>query len=99
MSLRAPPSDAGYYLTPFFYSTLTEVQTYYELILDQISRFSPNMTLVVHGYDYAIPRANGPLLGIHMQNRGRRALLLRRNCGSAPVATAPGRARPRSPLR
>ena len=64
------PDDAAYYLTPFFYAKLREVQRYYELILDDVARFSPSTTLVVHGYDYAIPRGNGPLLGIHMQNRG-----------------------------
>lgn len=64
------PSEAAYYLTPFFYAKLAEVQRLYEAILTQIARFSPSTVLVVHGYDYAIPRGNGPFLGIHMQNRG-----------------------------
>lgn len=67
---HARPQDAAYYLTPFFHDKLAEVQEIYEAILDQIARFSPATILVVHGYDYAIPRGNGAFLGVHMQNRG-----------------------------
>lgn len=67
---HADPADAAYYPTPFFYQKLADVQRIYEGILDQIARFSPQTLLVVHGYDYAIPRGNGSFLGIHMQNRG-----------------------------
>lgn len=63
-------ANAAYYLTPYFYEKLSEVQHTYELILDQIARFSPQSRLVVHGYDYVIPRPNGVFLGIHMQARG-----------------------------
>lgn len=63
-------ADAAYYLTPYFYGKLAEVQHTYELILDQIARFSPRTRLVVHGYDYVMPRPNGVFLGIHMQARG-----------------------------
>jgi hypothetical protein len=64
------PGDAAYYLTDFFFEKLEEVTRTYIRILDQISRFSPSTLLIVHGYDYVIPRGGGIFLGVHMEKKG-----------------------------
>jgi hypothetical protein len=67
---HADPSDANYYLNPYYYGTMKKVQSLYVQLINQVLSISPNTVLVTHGYDYVTPRHNGPLIGVHMQARG-----------------------------
>ncbi|WP_076865861.1 hypothetical protein [Bradyrhizobium mercantei] len=65
------PSDAPYYVKQAFYDNLEKVVGKIEagLILPMVSRHA-NKRIIMHGYDYAIPRPQGPWLGSPMASQG-----------------------------
>ena len=65
------PSDAPYYVRKAFYDNLELIMSNLEsgLIVPLKSR-RRGTTLIMHGYDYAIPRPNGPWLGGPMMYQG-----------------------------
>jgi hypothetical protein len=67
---HADPSDAPYYLTPFFDQSLKRIDQLYRFLAGQVHQISPNTNLIVHGYDYATPFANGVFLGKQMEGQG-----------------------------
>src|SRR5262249_19571478 len=68
---HAKPSDAPYYVKQAFYDNLERVVANIEkgLILPMASRHA-NKRIIMHGYDYAIPRPQGPWLGSPMASQG-----------------------------
>ncbi|QRM35400.1 hypothetical protein [Microvirga sp. VF16] len=67
---HADPQDASYYPTAFFFEQLARVMSIYTAIFDQVRFISPRTAVLVHGYDYAIPRENGIFLGVRLARRG-----------------------------
>jgi hypothetical protein len=65
------PSDAPYYLKREFFDNLAVVVSNIEngLIKPMLARRA-NKKIIMHGYDYVIPRENGPWLGASMQYQG-----------------------------
>ncbi|MCK1623189.1 SGNH/GDSL hydrolase family protein [Bradyrhizobium sp. 160] len=65
------PSDASYYVRQEFYDNLRSVVSSLEngLIVPMTTRHA-NKKIIMHGYDYAIPRSGGPWLGSAMQYNG-----------------------------
>jgi lysophospholipase L1-like esterase len=64
------PDDAGYYPTPAFYDALDRVETLFRQLSRTVLKISPRTQLVLHGYDYALPRVDGPFLGRSMERQG-----------------------------
>jgi hypothetical protein len=64
------PSDAPYYVKPNFYVNLNSIMGEYESLIRQIEIRTPHVIVLGHGYDYAIPRDNGPWLGASMIRQG-----------------------------
>jgi hypothetical protein len=65
------PSDAPYYVKREFFTNLDMVTAKLEneVIKPMDSRHA-NKKIIMHGYDYAIPRAGGPWLGSPMEYQG-----------------------------
>jgi lysophospholipase L1-like esterase len=64
------PNQAAYSINDEFVAALDRVERLYRRLSAQVRKMSPNCKIVVHGYDYAIPRPDGPYLGVPMQSRG-----------------------------
>jgi hypothetical protein len=60
---HARPKDAPYYLNQDFYDNLNVIISSYERLINAIKLRAPHVVMLGHGYDYAIPRINGPWLG------------------------------------
>ena len=69
-SLYNGPEYASYYVKKAFYDNLDVVEGLYRKLIENVRRISPKTILVIHGYDYAIPRVNGPWLGEPMAVQG-----------------------------
>lgn len=67
---HARPQDAPYYLKPEFYENLNTIVASYEGLIVAIKHRTPQVVMVGHGYDYAIPRIDGPWLGGPMTRQG-----------------------------
>src|SRR4029077_12257596 len=67
---HAKPSDAPYYVNADFYANLQVIIGNYESVIQQIEIRAPNVIMLGHGYDYVIPRVNGPYLGDPMVRQG-----------------------------
>ena len=57
------PSDAAYYIKPEFYDNLKLILQNYESLIQRVHVRAPNVIMLGHGYDYAIPRSEGPWIG------------------------------------
>ncbi|MBW7962009.1 hypothetical protein [Bradyrhizobium sp. BR 10261] len=68
---HAKPTDAPYYVRQSFFDNLDIVVSNIEtgLILPMAARHA-SKKIIMHGYDYVIPRPQGPWLGSPMQSRG-----------------------------
>lgn len=68
---HAKPSDAAYYVKREFFNNLDIVVSHIEngLIKPMVARHA-NKKIIMHGYDYVIPRPNGPWLGASMEYQG-----------------------------
>lgn len=64
------PSQAQYYLRPEFYANLTAIVSSLESLIVTVRRRAPGVTILQHGYDYAVPRPNGRWLGEPMLRQG-----------------------------
>jgi lysophospholipase L1-like esterase len=64
------PKQAAYYINTQFDAVLDRVEKLYRRVSAQVRTIAPNTSIVVHGYDYAIPRNEGPHLGKAMRDRG-----------------------------
>jgi lysophospholipase L1-like esterase len=67
---HAKPADAPYYLKQEFYDNLDIVIKQYESVITQIESRYPHVIMLGHGYDYVIPRPDGPWLGGPMARQG-----------------------------
>lgn len=57
------PSDAAYYIKPEFYDNLKLILQSYEALIQRVHVRAPDVIMLGHGYDYAIPRVEGPWIG------------------------------------
>jgi lysophospholipase L1-like esterase len=57
------PSDAAYYIKPEFYDNLKLILQNYEQLIQRVHVRAPDVIMLGHGYDYAIPRSTGPWIG------------------------------------
>lgn len=57
------PSDAAYYIKPEFYRNLKVILQSYEALIQRVHVRAPDVIMLGHGYDYAIPRVDGPWIG------------------------------------
>jgi lysophospholipase L1-like esterase len=57
------PSDAAYYIKAEFYDNLKLILQNYESLIQRVLVRAPDVIMLGHGYDYAIPRSAGPWLG------------------------------------
>ena len=57
------PSDAAYYIKPEFYGNLKLIVQNYESLIQRVHVRAPNVITLGHGYDYVIPRSEGPWIG------------------------------------
>jgi lysophospholipase L1-like esterase len=64
------PEFAAYYVREEFYANLDVVEGLYRTLIDVVRKASPGTVLVVHGYDYAIPKRDGQWLGRPMAIMG-----------------------------
>jgi hypothetical protein len=64
------PSDAPYYIKPEFYDNLQRLLQSYESLVQRLHVRTPHVIMLGHGYDYVIPREDGPWIGNGMANRG-----------------------------
>jgi hypothetical protein len=64
------PKQASYYINAQFDAALDRVEKLYRRVAAQVRNIAPDAKIVVHGYDYAIPRNEGPHLGKPMRDRG-----------------------------
>jgi hypothetical protein len=64
------PKQASYYLKPEFYDNLNNVISKYEALIIAVEMRAPHVIMLGHGYDYAIPRRDGPWLGGPMTSLG-----------------------------
>lgn len=53
-----------------FYPALDKVINCYEVILGWIENAKPGLPVLLHAYDYAIPRPGGKYLGTHLEDKG-----------------------------
>ena len=60
---HAKPSDAAYYIKPEFYQNLKLIVRNYESLIQRVHVRAPNVIMLGHGYDHAIPRISGPWIG------------------------------------
>jgi lysophospholipase L1-like esterase len=67
---HAKPSDAPFYLNRNFFDNLDLVMSNYDGLIKQIKARTPNVIMLGHGYDYTIPRPDGPWLGGPMTRQG-----------------------------
>ncbi len=67
---HAKASDAAYYIKQEFYDNLAIIVGEYESLIQQVKARAPHVIMVGHGYDYAIPRIDGPWLGSPMIRQG-----------------------------
>ncbi len=64
------PANASRYIRPEFFDVLDDAEILYAQLANNVLSASPETYLVLHGYDYAIPRTGGPWLGREMALRG-----------------------------
>ncbi len=64
------PDNASRYIRPEFFNELDRLERLYGQFAENVLRISPSTFLVLHGYDYAIPRRDGPWLGRELEFRG-----------------------------
>ena len=64
------PKQAAYYINAEFEKALSRIDQLYRSLAAQVRKISPATKIVVHGYDYAIPRHEGQFLGKALQVRG-----------------------------
>ena len=64
------PSDAPYYIMQAFYDNLRSLLQTYESLIQQVHVRTPHVIMLGHGYDYVIPREEGPWIGKGMADRG-----------------------------
>ena len=64
------PSDAAYYIKPEFYQNLRLIVQSYESLVQRVHLRAPNVIMLGHGYDYVIPRVDGPWIGNGMMYVG-----------------------------
>jgi hypothetical protein len=65
------PSDASYYVNKAFYDNLDLIMSNLESgLIVPLKNRRKGTKLIMHGYDYAIPRPNGPWLGGPMMYQG-----------------------------
>jgi hypothetical protein len=64
------PSDAPYYIRQEFYDNLHSLLQSYESLIQQVHVRTPHVIMLGHGYDYVIPREDGPWIGNGMAFRG-----------------------------
>lgn len=57
------PSDAPYYIKAEFYDNLKQILQTYEALIQRVHIRAPDVIMLGHGYDYAIPRIDGPWIG------------------------------------
>jgi lysophospholipase L1-like esterase len=57
------PSDAAYYIKPEFYDNLKLIVQNYESLIQRVHVRAPNVIMLGHGYEHAIPRSSGPWIG------------------------------------
>jgi hypothetical protein len=68
---HSKPSDAAYYLKPEFFWNLDRIISNLETgLIQPMAARRANKKIIMHGYDYAIPRPNGPWLGGPMEYQG-----------------------------
>jgi GDSL-like Lipase/Acylhydrolase family len=60
---HAKPSDAAYYIKPEFYTNLKLLMQNYESLIQRVHVRAPEVIMLGHGYDHAIPRSSGPWIG------------------------------------
>lgn len=64
------PSDAAYYIKPEFYENLKRILHDYEALIQRVHVRAPDVIILGHGYDYVIPRVEGPWIGTGMMYVG-----------------------------
>ncbi len=67
---HARPQHASYYLKQGFYDNLNSIISKYEELIVAIALRTPHVIMLAHGYDYTIPRRDGPWLGGPMTELG-----------------------------
>jgi hypothetical protein len=58
------------YVTPAFYATLDRIESQFRSLIEAVRNVSPHTRILLHGYDYVIPRKGGRALGQPLQMRG-----------------------------
>jgi lysophospholipase L1-like esterase len=64
------PTDAPYYIKREFYDNLQTLLASYEQLIQRVHVRAPHVIMLGHGYDYVIPREDGPWIGNGMAFRG-----------------------------
>jgi lysophospholipase L1-like esterase len=64
------PTDAPYYIKREFYDNLQRLLASYESLIQRVHVRTPHVIMLGHGYDYVIPREDGPWIGNGMAFRG-----------------------------
>jgi hypothetical protein len=60
---HAKPSDAPYYVKQEFYDNLKLIVQNYESLIQRVQVRAPKVIVLGHGYDFVIPRVDGPWIG------------------------------------
>lgn len=67
---HAKPKDAAYYLNQDFFDNLNTIIANYEALINQVKLRAPHVVMLGHGYDYVVPRVDGPWLGGPLTRQG-----------------------------
>ena len=64
------PANAPLYVKPSYYAMADGVEAVYRALLSNVRTLSPSTVVVIHGYDYCLPRKEGSWLGGPLRFRG-----------------------------
>ena len=64
------PTNAPLYVRPSYYKMAADLEGVYRGFLTAVSKLSPGTEVIVHGYDYCLPRREGQWLGEPLAFRG-----------------------------
>ena len=63
-------SDPSDYIKPAFDGFLAEIKGWYKRVARQVTTWTTRTTLLLHGYDHAVPKQNGQFLGRRFEALG-----------------------------
>jgi hypothetical protein len=64
------PNNARKYIKSNFFALIDRIQEEYSVIAQTVQSAAPQALVLIHGYDYPRPRADGPFLGRDLEFRG-----------------------------